>query len=459
MNYLKKFVLPLIIAAGILVLLISVRTIPVSKLWKNYTVLSVPKKADVSVVNQVLTENGVKNFISLENHVTEVFPVVLSLEKDSYVESKNAYFFDRSGKTRLFYIPDNQKRNALKAVDVLRQSYRISADMDSRSSFPWLTPVIALITAAIFFVLSKNRIVYSIPALYVVVFAFSNPFVSNAAAACLIFFLFYIFQKIWGRKDMSGFLRKNPVLLSFTVFPVLLSFTVSFISGAFFILSLAGALAGLVLYYFAEEYREGFYDFHPVLIRSAFSIRPMNLKSLKHMLLCSVGILSLILLFLVTGSFSSSNSGDLSIPCPEEYNVSRVDFVNLDDYFIWKWNNLTASYRSINKVYAGFPEEGEEVSVQHFKRTEKGISTSTEVLYRYDEAFRKKVLNDIDHIEQPCLEKLWKSEGRNFSVGYSSGKQESLGAFSLVMLIISMLMPCSAACYYILEWRRKAYVS
>ncbi len=462
---LKKYAVPGLCPLTVLILFFCFRTIPSAKLWEGYTVLAVPVEADMSSVEKALDEEGVREYICLENQKREEFPtfapVILLDDADDYSKKKLSYFFDRDRKSTIFYIPDSFKNEAAKACRVMKEKHQISPVLDTTSRFPWITSFVCILLALSFLAFSSNREIYFLGAFFSIAFIASNPFYINGAAVCIGLYGYFLLQKVWRRKGFVKYLLKNPFAIVFVTVPVLLTFFVSFKSGVFYILALAGTFASLFITSRIEDDYESSLRFCPVPIRPARYMGVTSCRTMRTMMFSSMAIFALIIFFFVSVPFSSagaksssSSDGVLLLPGPVEYTGTSPDFPGIDDYVIWKWNKTTESYRSIRDTDISYPKEGDTVSIPRYRRTENGIQSFTEIAFTFDKAFREGVISGIDTLGYPAIEKLWKNQRRKFSVSYASQAGEHLSTFSLVILILSMFVPLGMTVYYILGWKK-----
>ena len=203
MNYIKKFVIPAIVAVFIIILLAVLRTVPVSKLCKGYSVLYVPNGTEPGIVLNTLQDNGCKDVISYYNQKipfkNSVLPVLPSSSM-KYISGRNAYFFDESHNVMLYYIPDEYSRNAEKSVAALIKNHSLDAGLDSKSSFPLIPPVVCVCAALFFFIFARHKIVFSAASVFPVLFSFAMPFYTSATSVCIALYSIFLCQKLWRRK-------------------------------------------------------------------------------------------------------------------------------------------------------------------------------------------------------------------------------------------------------------------
>lgn len=460
MEYVKKYIIPLFTIVAVFALLFILRTVPVSRIWKGFTVMYVPADTDGRLVLKTLQDNGCKDVISYYNQkvpfINEFLPVKAD-SSDAYLSGRNGYFFDKDRKVMLYYIPDEYSRGAQKTASTLINQYNIDTGLDCKSSFPLLTPIICIIAAIIFFIFCEQKLVFLLFAIFPLTFAFSMPFYTNAAAVCLFLYAGHICQKIWMRKGALSFVRKNMIVLIFAGFALITAFFASFVSGFMFMLSGAGSFCALLLLHNYQVEQDLKRRFQPTLIRPARFMNMINVRVIKRSLVCAASCFVLFVLYITSVNvFSISKSQDLSFPMPTRYNVNN-GIPSLNDYIIWSWNTITMPYRSLNDVKHEVPQEGESVVIQRFTNTENGIKASEEVIWCFDSDFRKEVVNSIDMLDYPAIEKMMKVQESGFSVDFSYAAGEKFSKSNCILLLVLIILPCGMTIIYLTGRKKHGY--
>ena len=457
MSNIKKYLIPAFVSAVILILMFVLRTVPVAKLWKGFAVLYVPSDTDGQTVFDVLDKCGCRDTISYYNQSIPFFNPYLPIKadySDSYLSRRNSYFFDRDRKVMIYYIPDEYARQAKKAASVLQNECMIDAGLDSKSSFPLITPVICLIAAFIFMFLSKHKKIFFVSSLFFIIYSFAMPFYVNAASVCLTLFAVYLCQKVWRRKNGLSYVLKNCYVMILFAASLAASFFASFVSGFLFMLS---SLASVLLLFIVNNMQNDYESrlrFNPTLIRPARLMKMICSETVNKGLIASASVIVLLILYLTSSSlFTISNSQDLSFPMPTRYNTV-TDIPNLNDYIVWSWNTATLPYKSLNASYSEVPEEGESITIQRFKDTDDGVKTTEEVVFKYDSDFKNEVISAIDKLDYPAIEKLMKMQEKGFSVDYSFGSGEKFSKSNFIMMLIMIMIPCGMAIYYLGKKKR-----
>lgn len=439
MERFKKFAAPAAAAFVLLLILFICKSSPVSKLWKGYTIMSVPVQTDKALVNGLLEDRGCKEWISLEGQAS-------GGSFSAYDERKSLYFFDRDKTARIYYIPDSFSKQAAMAVQLLQSRFHVDAALGSRAAFPVLTLLVCLLAFAALFRFAENKLVFSIAAAPGLFFAFCNPFYAAAAAVCLELYALYLGQRLWRRKGALAALFSNALLAVFAGAAFLLSLAAGFFRGIFFLINLAAAFSLLFLFFNVQIEQEKKARFLPVFIRSARSVSAAGVNTLKKAFFVSAEIFVLFVLLCAGTDFLSAGSKKgLFFPAPTEYNGQDSGFPLMEDYFAAKWNSLASPYRSLNKKYPDVPKEGDRVEMAHYEKTRDGIKSRSEVLYTYNAAFRKEASDELDKADYPAVEKLWKAQGKKFSVTYASGGSENAGGGLVAALLFAALLPLFCA--------------
>lgn len=452
MSFVKKYFLPILILLLTFSLLCIFRAVPVTQLWKGFSVLYVPAETQPEVVLNTLSENGCEGTISFYNqgipYVNEFLPIKAD-RNDAYLSGRNSYFFDKDHKVMIYYIPEQFSSNATKAVSSLVNDHNIDAGLDCKSSFPLITPIICIIAAALFLLFAENKIVFLLSVLFPIFYSFSMPFYVNSSAICILYYGIYLSQKIWNRKGNIRYILTSPLIISSVFISLAATFTCSLLSGILFVLTLCSAIFVLFIYKNLETSRNESSRFNPVLIRPANKMKIMNVKSVKKIFISISAVIVLtVLYFTSVDLFSISNAQDLSFPMPTSYN-EKTDIPVINDYVKWTWKEITKPYKSVYDSQSNEPEEGETITVRRFINSQDGIKTKEEVLFTYDQNFRNDVIELIDSLNYPAVEKLMKLQGIDSAVNYSYGSGEKFSFFSLMIMLVMIILPAVLAILYL----------
>lgn len=457
MHNIKKYVLPVFIILLTYTLFFIFKTVPVSRLWNGYSTLYVPVNTDSQIVLQKLDEAGCKDVISFYNQrtpfVSEFFPISF-FDNTQYLDKRNSYFFDKDKSVMIYYIPDEFNKNANTAIISLINDYSIDAGLDCKSSFPLLMPIICLLILLLFFVFSKQKIVFLLSTFSQIIFIFSMPFYINAASVCIYIYFVFLIQKFWKRKNALTSLTKNYFAIILFLVACISSFFASILSGIFFLLSTISSILILKLYNTYLVQKEQKLRFNPIFIRPAHLIKSITLKEIKKIFVCIIAIFSLLILYVSsTNIFSISNSQDLYFPMPTSYN-EHTNIPTLDDYVVWSWNVVTMPFKSLNEEQSSSVADGQVLAIQRFENTQEGVKHKTDVLYEFNSTFKSDAINYIDNLDYPAIEKLMKKQNMDFFVSYSNGASEKFKTSNIIVMIILIILPCTLAIIYLLGCRK-----
>ena len=126
--------------------------------------------------------------------------------------------------------------------------------------------------------------------------------------------------------------------------------------------------------------------------------------------------------------FESSNSGVTTwdnMPFPEQTKFLKEHF---EQSFINISKELNADFKVIGELIW---VEGAE---------ENGKITETKTIYSYNQNFKDNVFDSIDKLEFNSIEKVMKSEGKDFKGGYTGSQNISVNLFSIIMMIFCLII-------------------
>lgn len=425
-----------------LVLVLCLKSVPSGQLWKNYNIVYVPVDANDSVVVDAIEASGIKGAVILSKQylpllLSENSPEIAmyrlnsSLDDFSYILHRNAYFYDKAGSYRLYYIPSDQQGKLSHLISALNSS-GISAGVDSTSSYPWFLPLICFAVAVVLCVFSLNRMLFAFGAVIPVCFVFCNPFYTVALANVLVLLSLFFVSNIWGRK---GFLQ---VVLNGIIIPVMLvvalvsAFACTVKSGILFIVCLAGTASAVLTYSEISRYLDSRKIFVPVYIRSAKRVSIFANKSKLIMRSLTGASVALLLLFVFTSSDSlNAHFAKLQLPSAKGFSA---DLPNLGDYCEWNWNVRSYPYRSLNKT-------GESDYIEFPRYVEKdGIVEETVQSMAYNQDFKNDAISQIDSLPFDSIEKVMKSQSKDFHPGYAASSSYHTGIFGIIMNLLCLFV-------------------
>ena len=429
-----------------LILILSLKTVPSGKLWKNYSVSCVPVNTSDALVQSAIQNAGIKNSISLsgqylpislsENSIeVSMLRLNYSSSEYAYLNKGNAMFFDKSQAYRLYYIPGIYSAETSALIKIL-ENQGIECIKDSSANYPWLLPFIALLLAAMLFLFVKNKIPYIASSIIPLIFLYSNPFYPIATATCLLLLCLFFAANVWKRKGAVTILISRHSIPAMLANALLCAFSSSVISGFLFIAALAGTLAALTGCWYLEDFFRNRKPFVPVYIRSAKRVSLFAGKAFISMSVVTGAVLLFILLIFVTSS-NSIRTSSAKLLFPGSSTFSDTALPQFEDYYKWNWNVRTTPYKSLNES----DSDDVNVSFSSFvENPETGIISEVKTNMKYDDSFKKEVYEGIDKLQFDSVEKLMKSEGENFNGGYTATSSYQINLFGIIMCFICLFI-------------------
>ena len=457
MKFELKKIIPIIVSILALFFLCHFRGVPMSQFWKGYRVLYVyTDSLSAGDILTILEKNGADSVISSENQrlpFASALAPVESQNLESYISRRNDFFTDKSHRAHVFYIPENQSSQLEKSIRELSAFQSTSAGSDGTSSFPWIAPVIASLFFALFF--SKKRILFFLGSAFFLILVFTRPLFTVAAAAELYFFAFFIFHRLWARKDFCRRSLNSPFVMIFALSPILILILSSPVSAVFYLLSLFASVSLLQLYYFYEKHMEESYSFKPLMIRSARMIPLVGSLGSKLLCLLLAFLLAVLLFFQLSGNVSSISISSEKPALPSPVSSSRSELVSLQDYMIWAWNSLSFPYKKIGQSHYEEPQDGESVTITDYQEVMGKIQPVENTVMVYNSEFRSSIYKSIDDLDYPAIEKAMLKQGKNTRYAYSQNSSASSSErFGIVLLMTFIALTASLGFYYIIRRRR-----
>jgi hypothetical protein len=466
MSSFKKILISACLSVFSVILLFIFKTVPSGSLWKGYRIMYVSSGCNNHYVESVIAKAGCTGVIDFASQniplalpagSPEVSLAVADADRAGYLFRRSAYFFDKEGTYRLYYIPDEHEKNAESAVSALSQA-GISCGIDTQTEYPWIIPALCVCFAVFLCILSPHRFVFGMAAVIPVFFSFCMPFYPGASAVCLLLYALFLMQPVWGRKKAFNFLITNIPVVFFTAASVIIAVMTSVRCGVLFTSTVIGSLSVVYLLWEIEHRRDIKYPFVPVPIRSAESVPFITGKTVRGMAVCASFIMILIAVSLVSSDFSRHSSKQLLLPAAKG-SRSSDNLPSLDDYVMWCWNAESAPYRSVNsseyELEKSPPKDGDTVSFPLYEDSAGRINKRSAVL-KYDADFRKKAVAQIDGLTFPAIEKLMKKQGTKFRAGYAFSTPGGSGFAYLVLMIVSGCIPLLFFVYTYLQVCRRS---
>ncbi len=446
MNKYIKFISPFVFLIS-LILLISFRSVPSGKLWKEYNVLYVPVNSDDSKILTAFEKCGIQDAVylsgqflpvSLNENSIEISMLRLNYgsKEYEYTTQRKAFFFDKAAAYRLYYIPSQYKSRLSDAVNLI-ESYGIPCGTDTSASYPCLLPLICVLLAVMLLLFVKNKIVFSCSAIIPLVFLFSNPFYPVATATCLVLLCLFFAANVWKRRGAVSWLINNRFVPAMLGIAIVCAFAGSVASGFWFIVAACGTGAALLSINLLENYFRTKRPFIPVFIRPAKSISIFAGKAFITLGVSTAAALLVVALFFLTSSDSvKSRSSKLLLPASS--SIQNEELPQFEAFYRWNWNVRTTPYKSLNEQ--SFENE-DSIEFQTFiENPESGIITPQIQTMHYDDNFRREVFDGIDSLKFNSVEKVMKSEGSDFIAGYSALSSSYVNLFGIIMMFICVFI-------------------
>ncbi|MCQ2585505.1 MAG: hypothetical protein MJ185_07935 [Treponema sp.] len=414
------------------------RTLPAGELWNGYSVLYVPESVPENYVLEELNVCGVEEVTCLSNQFLplnlqadscEVSLVSLNPQAMDYLSRKNNYFFDKSGKYRLYYVPVYYKTKLSQAVNNMnRKVTEGSCGVDSKSSYPFIFPVFVFIFAVLLVVFTGKKVLLGLLSILPFFYTISFPFLSSVIASLLVLIVLFLVCNIFGRRDFLKILKRKYVFMILTAFAVVSCFSSGFIAGFVFMLLILAEYGIFHFYRHVQIIRYKKSHFNPVMIRSSFAVKQYSGKeSLIFGIMVLFTVLSFIFSVLINGNVSESN-GKIAFPSVSASQKSEK-LPDLKDYYAFDFSVRSFPYRSLNKEYS------QTANISRF-HGENGQIVQSSDFFEYSEAYEERVNSSIDLLQFNAFEKIMKKQGNLFSAGYASNGSHRLNLFCIIISFI-----------------------
>ena len=444
--------------------LYGLRSMPVAKIWNNYSVAYVSNAVSEDLVVFYLENEGCQDVITLSGQkvpfVSSISPVASA--DNEYLDQRLRYFSDMSSSYRLFYIPEKYQDGASRAIAKLSREMGIEAGLDSIERYPWLVPLICLAAYIILFIASKYRSVFALPGLFPLLLSLSQPFYAVAASVCLMLLAIYLINGLWTRRKFVSAIFRSLYIDILIVSSLMLMLAVSF---TVFLLSLGVFAASAMAFVFLNalhEYQEYKLSFTFIPIFSAWQIPVVYRKTAKYLVATSFPILALLIMFLIsTASTPAASIQGIALPSPSDGTMptaSSFSLPNMNSFYEWAWRQLSYPYRTLNDSSAiKAPKDGDSINVTHYENTDDGIVVTEEPVLTYNDEFKKKLREDA--MDRVSVEKLLSSQDDDVVVKYSSGiksKSDSQhNGINLALLLTALIIPFALFAAYLGLGRKK----
>ena len=459
MKFDLKKIIPFAVVLTVFFTLLNFRSVPVSQFWKGWRMLYVySQDLTENDILAVLEKNGCSSVISYGNQRLPVFSQLAPVQvqsPDSYLYRRADFFMDKMHRAKVFYIPENQLSQLESGIRELSAFQGTSAGSDGKSSFPWLSPLIALFFFGLLLYFSRNKVLFACGSLFFLIFAFCRPLFTVSAAVSLYLFAFFLFHRIWGRKDFIKTTLNSPFILLMALSPVLVMLISSPVNSIFYIASFLASAALVQIYHLREDNKNAAYSFQPVYIRSSRMIPLVGRLGIRLLGGLLLSLLLILLAFKLSGNVSdlSASASMPSLPAP--VNSSDSELVQMKDFVNWSWNTVTFPYRKIGEKVSELPNEGDAVLITDYQNVDGKIQSVENPAFVFNSDFRESVYKAVDKLDYPALEKMMLKQGKNANFGYAKGASSSSSErFGILLLLIFIAIPFSLGIYYILGRKR-----
>ncbi|MBR5402294.1 MAG: hypothetical protein IK102_10865 [Treponema sp.] len=445
MELLKKLGCVFVILLTLL-LTFLLRSMPKGTNWNDYKILYIQNNAPLTLVNNIFDQNGIKDYVSLDNQRVPIMLKKNSIEEsmlrvnlndisNRYLALRQNYFYDSTGKYMLYYIPSYCEKGIDKALGAIQKA-GYEAGLDASIPYMWLLPVIFFVLVIILTVFAQNKLLFFMSSILPVAYITCNAFHAAAIAAIILELAILLFTNMYKRKGAVKKFLHEYILFAALGISIVTSFSAGVLSGFIFILVAAGSFCMAYLTHFVRTKRISKYPFQPVLIRTARNVKLYNAKVKKALPVITVSCV-LIIAYFAFGNFLTgiTSSGDKNILLPGNSSHADERLPGVEDYYRWNWNVFTSPYKSLNVS----DDETETVVYPRFTDQNNEITRYDQVL-KYDQAFKNRVYDGIDSLDFNSIEAVIKKQGRDFNAGYTDSTSYNISFFSIIMMVIGFCM-------------------
>lgn len=453
--------LVVLVCAG---LLFAYRSIPVSKIWDNYSIVYVEKSLSENQVLSFLEASGCQGVVSFS---AQQIPLVSSFtpveydDKTNYLSRRNMYFTDKSKQYSLYYVPSKYENNALLAIKEMAKLNTVNIGMDSVQSYPWLVVSVCIFIYLLFIVFSSHKFLFAFAALFPLAFSFAIPEYGVCCSVCLIFMLIFLSQRFFGRKYAFSILLRNFYIESLIFGSLAILFVNSTKSGFVGIMVLLSVFSVFILCKEFQSYIDLKSSFNYERLITARILPVMYKRASKICLFLSVPMVIILCIFFATAKFAPKTSvSTIAMPAPlsAEKVQDGEELPTITDFYGWSFNTIAFPYRNLNKYSNEGPlKEGDSVKYTRYSQSETGIIAKEETVYSYDNSFKREMHDYINDLGYPSIESFMLSQGEEVCVGYSNdfNAKTSNDGMNLVLIIISMLIPLILYSVYLVSGKLK----
>lgn len=460
-------VLSALIILSTLFCLFFFRQLPSGELWKGYSVLYVPESISDNTVINALDNAGIPEYTCLSN---QYLPVTLSADSPEitllslnqpsreYLQKRNNFFFDKNHDYKLFYIPVFY-RNKLSAVqNTLNKNLTSKGNhcgIDSKSSYPFLFPILAAVFALILLLSSKNKKLFAGLIILPVIYTISFPYLSSVISVFIFLVYFFIVANIFGRRDFVKIILKKKIYYFLLAFALISIISSGFLATIIFILLICSEISVFYIYRLVKVLAYKPARFNPVMIRSSFSVPLYGGKEkLIFGILSGFTLISFVfsLLFFNVSSGGENTSGSPVLPSVNAREKS-AELPELEEYYQWNFIVAAFPYRSLNE--SGFYGNVlSPVKISSYKNENGRIIEENKIL-EYSENFKNTIYGSIDNLNFNALEKVLKKQGEASVFGYVSNGSYRLSLFCIIITFLEFSLIILYFCWILININKK----
>lgn len=438
-----KYISPVFFLVSIF-LILQFKAIPNGKLWNNYSVLYVPVESDETIVINTLRNCNITDYVALSEQYLPInlsqnsieismFKISLLNDGTEYHQQRSKYFFDKSEKYKLFYVPLKYKSQVSDVITFLSKQ-GIVAGIDSSASYPWIIPILGFMLIILLQLFSKNKLVFISGSVIPLIFLYCNPFYPIALSLTLIELILFFISNMWKREGFLFRLINSYSVPAMLFISILCAFSSNIKSGLLFFIVLISICSILYLIYCIDEFLRNKKSFVPVLIKPAKMINVFaNRTNTTMIILISASFLFTGVFFLTSNENVNSHFAKILLPSNTEFADDNLP--QLEDYYRWAWNLKTAPYRSLNKN-----EKEDLIEYPKYIEDTNGLIRESKVIMAYNQNFKENIFNDIEQLPFNSIEKVIKSEGIRFTGGYKATNDYHINLFGIIMMFICIFI-------------------
>lgn len=454
-----KKVIPVFSALIILSTLLCLyffRQLPSGELWRGYSVLYVPESVSDSTVVSALENAGITEYTCLSN---QYLPVTLSADSPEitllslnqasadYLQRRNNFFFDKNHNYKLFYIPVFYKNRLSSVQNTLNKTVNNSVDgkklycgIDSKSAYPALFPVLALVFASVLLLFSKKKKLYAGLVLLPVLYTVSFPYLSSVISAFILLVYFFIISNVFGRRDFMKIIFRKKIFHFLLLLAVVSVVSSGFLAALVFVLLIISELSVFYLYRHVQVKTYKASRFNPVMIRSSFAVPLYGGKENLVFGILSVFTLISFVFSLLFFNVSSGGENSSSSPALPSVNAREksFDLPELEEFYQWNFIVSSFPYRSLNESGLNGTVLSP-VKISSFQK-ENGRIVEDDYILEYSDAYRNSVYGSIDSLNFNALEKILKKQGESSVFGYASNGSYRLSLFCIIITFLEFTL-------------------